>query len=1342
MERKSIIYIAGAAFILTMALSGCHRMEEQVLPGSRTESLVLNVQYPSFDIETTKAQEEVSTDSLFAYPLNGIDGTLMSPVRQDSKSDGLYYFTLPAEATDIFFTNVSWESDASLTTRSSMPDTLLSISVKGEHGTTQDILFGGIHGYSGAGEESIAMTRSVARLRPVLKLIVGEDTVSSVGAHFDSVYVSVSGVYSGIAFKPDFTYSYFGTAKVSTPLHITETACYSDYIYTFPSTEAGSTLELRTLLFEGGETTFSTALPTPLEAGRDYTVTIYLHKDNSEAGFTLEDVTFGEDFIENVHFNDYDQDRFDLIGFSTSALLFPPESGVSRDVSVTSKLKTWSASFPSEVLSSYSVENLRTGETASAIQPTLSGQSGDTLRFTTLRDISANGSTCLDVTFRAEEHNSYTLPLLQSDGGTQRLTFENNGYYPTVTVDGYCSLYKLHDGDSTLMLQAEGSPNATSVDNGSYAIIGEHISSVDFNGSVENLQFENCTSLTELVITSDAVYEIDLTGLSNLRNLRIYQTPGPQTLDLSGNGKLQKVYLQNVPNLTSIHSGETALTQLESITLWYCSSLTQLSLPNASSLASLDLNNISSITDLNLSGCSSLRTLTHDYNQTILPLQTLNLNGCSSLQEVTLKLGNNSTLEAIDFSTSPTLREVNLSSENYSDGNNLKSINLYGCTGIETMNLQYLRKLSYLDASNASIASLEIRYADSLSTVDLTSNSRLTELALYDCYNLAELELTGCSMLKTVNLEDINALSELDMSGISTLSSISLRYLDQLRRLSLAGCSSVTSIDMSSVYLTSADFSGCASLTELPYIWNSNLTDLNIRKSGIQEVELEMNRATNLQTIQVDSSSLRTFYYYSGNHSLTQSSLDFSGCTDLDSVNVDGSQSAQFSTIILDGCPDVGSLRLSSLPAFTTLSVNDGASIDRFYMDYCDNIEQLDISNMNIRHAYIGTTSNNDQLALLTAENCPSLEELVIGNSSGNIGHEHLGALSVNGCTALRNLEIWSCSQLYLFNTENCGNLENLRIWNNYSSSAILPTLSLSGFPLLKTLALKSLPELSSLNLTILPQLESLELSNMNLKTVNCANLNRLSSISLSASVPSDTLNLSNCSSLTGLTIDGQSSRRLKVLHADGLTSLRSAVINYTSLSGALNFTWPALETLRMENNNNITSVQIAEGNQLRRVIMKSNSNLDIAASRFNAEQTLTDLRLIGNSSQLSDSSLVLNLTGHAVLDTLAVMNTYQVKSINVSGCQELTLLNLDNCYYLNTLDISGCPSLLKVDLAECNLSTEAVLNLFIQLPERELRDQANYRLSGNPGATNADNSEAVRKNWIPTTNDIASDIY
>lgn len=69
-------------------------------------------------------------------------------------------------------------------------------------------------------------------------------------------------------------------------------------------------------------------------------------------------------------------------------------------------------------------------------------------------------------------------------------------------------------------------------------------------------------------------------------------------------------------------------------------------------------------------------------------------------------------------------------------------------------------------------------------------------------------------------------------------------------------------------------------------------------------------------------------------------------------------------------------------------------------------------------------------------------------------------------------------------------------------------------------------------------------------------------------------------------------------------------------------------------------------------------------------------------------------------------------------------------------------PSLLKVDLAECNLSTEAVLNIFIQLPERELRDQANYRLSGNPGATNADNSEAVRKNWIPTTNDIASDIY
>ena len=174
---------------------------------------------------------------------------------------------------------------------------------------------------AGGGEENIAMTRAVARIQPALKLIIGEDTVSNLAGYFDSVSVAVSGVASGIVFGSDFSHSYNGSNTIHTDLHITQTSCHSDYVYTFPTIDPNPEVELRTVVSGSGAVTFRAPLPSSLEAGKDYTITIYLHKDNADVGFTLGDIIYSDDFIEN---NFYDDD-FGLVTFSENTLLFPAE---------------------------------------------------------------------------------------------------------------------------------------------------------------------------------------------------------------------------------------------------------------------------------------------------------------------------------------------------------------------------------------------------------------------------------------------------------------------------------------------------------------------------------------------------------------------------------------------------------------------------------------------------------------------------------------------------------------------------------------------------------------------------------------------------------------------------------------------------------------------------------------------------------------------------------------------------------------------------------------------------------------------------------------------------------
>lgn len=635
------------------------------------------------------------------------------------------------------------------------------------------------------------------------------------------------------------------------------------------------------------------------------------------------------------------------------------------------------------------------------------------------------------------------------------------------------------------------------------------------------------------------------------------------------------------------------------------------------------------------------------------------------------------------------------------------------------------------------IESLE---AVSASAVRLLNTPSLSSLHIEYDQASEGLDLSGADRLRSLYLSGNEHITEIDLSGNTLLTDI---YCSQsgLERLLLSGCTALTSVNTLYNSLRYVDVSGCTSLKTLAdALFSNNLDSLDISGSGIEILDINMSNCRNLSHIRVDSSALRTFVYYKGSSNyatIANDTLDFSGCTALDSIDIDALNVPVASTVVLDGCTVINSLRIEGISNFSGIHTDENTHIERLYLDYCTstNLSQLDISGKDIRHAYLGTNRVNSSLTRIFAENT-ALETLSVGRTDDS--HSNLSVISTSGSTSLRELIIDSCEQLYLLGTEGCENLENLRIYNN--SSSILPSLDLSEFTKLTRLYLKTLPNITSLDLRHLSQLQDLYLYDMGyLQTLNCEGLTSLSSITLSTSVPIDTLNLNNCSSLTSLSINGSGSK-LKVFKASGMTGLETLSLNNTRISGNISFSFPALETLTFNDNNNVNSLNFAEDSRLHHATLRNNLNLNLGASDLHSEQTLSFLSLYNNSSYIQNFNQSLDFSGYAALDTLSVTYSSKIDTIYVSDCSSLTVLNLDQCHNLTGLDITGCSSLLEVDLYNCELSVEAVGKFFQQLPDREITDEALYRITGNPGAS-ADASEAILKNWIPTTNDIASDL-
>ncbi len=337
---------------------------------------------------------------------------------------------------------------------------------------------------------------------------------------------------------------------------------------------------------------------------------------------------------------------------------------------------------------------------------------------------------------------------------------------------------------------------------------------------VTTLDFENCVHLYDLICGTNALKQLDLTGLPALESLNC-TTAEINTIKLGGNDKL-KTIKADANKLKSINLAGAP--NLESVSL-PINSLTEIDL-NGVSCTSLDLSS-NALTSLDLSKTSNLEWLSVSSN----PLTSINLTGCTSLVNFSAKT---TKLGKIDLSGLTELESLDLHAGGltkitFGKNGELTDIDLSN-NKLTAVDFKECPKLKYLSLNNNEFTEMHLKGLESLSSINLRYN-KLTNFSIEDCPSLSSVVVSD-NLLTSIdltggkeNLSDIyvggNQLPTLDVSGFASLSTLSAER-NQLTSVNLTGCSSLYSLNLGNNKFTSLKLPELPALGEV-YVQNNNL---------------------------------------------------------------------------------------------------------------------------------------------------------------------------------------------------------------------------------------------------------------------------------------------------------------------------------------------------------------------------------------------------------------------------------------------------------------------------------------------------------------------------------------
>lgn len=611
---------------------------------------------------------------------------------------------------------------------------------------------------------------------------------------------------------------------------------------------------------------------------------------------------------------------------------------------------------------------------------------------------------------------------------------------------------------------------------------------------------------------------------------------------------------------------------------------------------------------------------------------------------------------------------------------NFRSLSFSNCTTLE--------KLTTYNCYG-DISSLDLSFAEGLENLDIDFNDT----------DITTLDLSGNTNLKTINL-DINTLSELTLPpGSGKLESLYLYNTNSLHALDASGHTGLRELSLSGTF-KSLNFNGCSALTELNLQGSvcDSLSELNI--SGC--------------------TSLKRFYLY-GEAPLD--SLDFTGCEFIDNIEI--MYNPTIASILIPDARDLSYLRIDGFSSLTELSLA-GSSIDYLNLYNCDAIENLDLSQIDISRLDIGHCD------VLTGINLASNPSLRYFSSRSN---SLLATMDLSGTTALDSLDISSCGTLSVLNLDGCTGLSYLHFENSGTDNSGLP--EVDGLTGLKTLHLNS-ARTSGLDLKAMTSLKDVQLRYCySLGTVDCSGLTGLTHFYNSNSASS--ILLKGCTGLDSLSIEG--GNELTAIDLEGASSIKYLRLYnfYNSGFTDLDLTLPNLEELVIQSFSYLKSLQVAEGNMLKKVYLRDNDYLKFANTHLNAASTLEELQ-IENCAHASDQNIPrdsLNLSGYNVLRLASIGGCYNhIYGASFQGCSALTDLRLINNSPLEHLNITGCTALNSIDLRYNQLDSEELKKMLESLPDRSGSSNL-YSITGDLSLIQTEVDNAQAKGWFRTEEDL-----
>lgn len=361
---------------------------------------------------------------------------------------------------------------------------------------------------------------------------------------------------------------------------------------------------------------------------------------------------------------------------------------------------------------------------------------------------------------------------------------------------------------------------------------------------------------------------------------------------------------------------------------------------------------------------------------------------------------------------------------------------------------------------------------------------------------------------------------------------------------------------------------------------------------------------------------------------------------------------------------------------------------------------------------------DNADLTTLTFNNCTMLDDLTTYSCTGDISSidlssaENLERLDIDfndtqitsidltHNTSLKNINIEINTLTELTLPPASDKLETLTLYNSRKLTVLdasghtgLQTLSLSNsISALTSLTLNGCTSLSELNLSYdAGNLETLDIANCtSLKKFYLSGENRVTSLDFSGCEFLDDVMISGNSTITGITIpDARDLSRLKIESLSALTSLE--------LSGS------TIDCLEIFGCSSLTSLNVAEGNRLKKVSLNSNTSLKFLNTDLNAASTLEELR-IESCSQSSDGSIPrdsIDLSGYSALKLVSIIDCWNyIYGASFEGCTSLTDLRLQSNHQIENLNISECTSLRTMDLYDNNLDSAALTSVLKSLPD------------------------------------------